>query len=111
MIVAKDLRTLNYRLIASHEHAPIGINELIYMEGVDSKARNMFMDKVKVGLLAPFQLWSWKIGGSSGVSTHFLWKIPPKGNVMPKQEGESKADVIVVELTASQEQTWGMSLP
>ena len=101
LTVAKDLRPLNFRLIASHEYVPIHVNE--YMEGLDSKAKCMLMDKVKVGLLAPFQLWSWKIGDSSGGSAHFLWKIPPKGNVVLRQEGESKAVVIIGELVGNQE--------
>ena len=70
-------------------------------------ARYMFLETVKASLLVPFQLWSWKIGGSSGVSTHFEWKIPPKGNQVLRQQGECKAVAIIGELVANQEMHYG----
>ncbi len=100
----RDMRTLNSRLLASDNYVPIDVNE--FMVGLDTtQARYRFMDKLKLGLSAPFQLWSWKEGGSSYVSTHFLWKIPPKHNHILRQEGERKAAAVVCELSANQEKT------
>ena len=76
LAVSKDMRPLNSHLIASDDYDPIDVNE--FMEGLHSMARYKFLEKVKACLLVPFQLWSWKISGSSGVSTHFVWKIIPK---------------------------------
>ena len=73
-------------------------------------ARYMFLQKVKAGLLVAFQLWSWKMGGSSGVSTHFVWKIPPKVNQVLRQQGECKAAAIIGELVANQEMHYGRAV-
>ena len=44
----------------------------------------------------------------SGVSTNFLWKIPPKGNLVLRQEEEIKAVVIIHEITdINQEMHYG----
>ena len=80
LLIAKDMRSLNYKLLASDTYAPIDVNE--FTERLQTHARYRFMDKVKGGLHAPFQLWSWKKGGSSGISTHFLSKIPPKTSTL-----------------------------
>ena len=101
----KDMRALNSRLLASDNYVPIDVNS--FMEGLQPHARYRFMDKVKLGLSAPFQLWSWKEGGSSYISTHFMWKIPPKHNHTLRQEGESKAAAIIGELAANQEKHYG----
>jgi hypothetical protein len=87
--------------MASETYAPIDVNE--YMEMLQPRARYRFMDKVKGGLHAPFKLWSWKKNGSSGISTHFLWKIPSKQHHELRQQGKSKAATIIVELTSIQE--------
>ena len=66
----KEVRGFYSLLLASDTYDPIDVN--ILMEGFQAMDRHMFMDKVKGGLSAPFQLWSWKKGGSSGVSTYLL---------------------------------------
>ncbi len=77
------------------------------MEGLNSQAGYRFMGKVKACLLAPFELWSWKIGASSGVSTHFVCKIPPKDNQLLRQQGECKAAAIIGELATNQRMNYG----
>ncbi len=77
------------------------------MVGLDTQVRQRFVDKLKLGLSASFQLWIWKDGGSSYVSTHFLSKIPPTHNHILRQERDSKAIVAVGELSANQEKHYG----
>ena len=48
--------TIFLSFFTSHEYVLTDVNE--YMKGLDSKARYLFLDRVKVGLFAPFQLWS-----------------------------------------------------
>jgi hypothetical protein len=82
LTVPIELRNLNSKFLASETYAPIDINE--FMEGLQGMGRYRFMEKLKAGLSAPFQLRSLKKGGSSSVSTHFMWRIPPKANHNPR---------------------------
>jgi hypothetical protein len=56
MSVAKDMTTLNNRLLDSEEKSPIDVN--IYMDGLSTMGRCKFINKLKTGLATPFQLWS-----------------------------------------------------
>ena len=107
--IPKDMLPLNRDLIASEEYTPIDLNE--YMDGLDTMGRYRFLNKVKSGLGTPFQLWSWMKGGSSaGVSTHFLWKIPPKNQHKERAAGESKAAGIIGELTVNQDKYYSRAV-
>ena len=107
--IPKDMRPLCNALIVAERYTPIDVNE--YMEGLDTMARYRFMQKVKSGLSAPCQLWSWMKGtSSSGVSTHYLWKIPPKSNLVERAAGEQKTAVIIGELTQKQELHYGRAV-
>jgi len=65
LTVPSEVRNLNSKLLVSKTYVPIDVNE--FMEGLQGMGRYRFMKKVKACLSAPFQLWSWKKGGSSGV--------------------------------------------
>ncbi len=93
MTVAKDMLRINNRLLESEEYSPIDVNT--FMEGLHYMGRFRFMNKVKTGLAAPFQLWSWMRGNSSGIATHFLWKIPPKNHIQARADGERKSAAII----------------
>jgi hypothetical protein len=42
LLIAKDMRSLNYKLLAFDTYAPIDVNE--FMEGLQTQARYRFMD-------------------------------------------------------------------
>ena len=65
---------------------------------------------VKGGLSTPFQLWSWMKENGSGVSTHFIWKIPPKNNHQARVDGERQTAVILGELALEQELHYGRAV-
>ena len=67
MTISKDMMRINNRLLESEEYSPIDVN--IFMEGLDNMGRFRFVNKVKTGLAAPLQLWSWMRGNSSGIKT------------------------------------------
>ena len=96
MTVPKDMLPLNNRLLGSEDYQPIDVN--LFMEGLDTMGRYRFISKVKSGLAAPFQIWSWMIGNSSGIATHFLWKIPPKNHLQARAGGQRKSAAIIGKL-------------
>ena len=108
LTVPIEVRGWTSLLLASDTYVPFDVN--IFMEGLRAMSRHMFMEKVKGGLSTPFQLWSWKKGGSSGVSTHFLWRIPSKANHTLRAEGEAKTAVIVGEITINQERHYSRAV-
>ena len=70
LTIPEDLRPLNSMMLTSDDYTPIDVNE--FMDGLRDMASYRFMDKVKNGLSTPFQLWSRKMGGSAGISSHFI---------------------------------------
>jgi hypothetical protein len=53
MIVAKDMMTLNDRLLDSDEYSPIDVNT--YMDGLSTMERCKCINKLKTALSIPFK--------------------------------------------------------
>jgi hypothetical protein len=93
MTVPKDMLRINNRLLESEEYKPIDVN--LFMEGLDTMGKYRFICKVKAGLAVPFQLWSWMVGNSSGIATHFIWKIPSQNHLQARADGQRKSAAII----------------
>jgi hypothetical protein len=94
--IPKDMASLNNRLLNTEEYCVIDVNT--YMDGLDTTARYRFINKVKVGLAVPFQIWSCMKGNNCGVATHHILKIPPKTQHQARADGETKSADIVGEM-------------
>jgi hypothetical protein len=49
-------------------------------------------------------------GNGSGLSAHFIWKIPPKSNLQARVNGERQIAVILAELAQEQEMHYGRAV-
>ncbi len=66
--------------------------------------------KVKARLSTPFQFYYWMKGNCFGVSTHFIWKIPPRANHQAKVDGERHTAIIIGELALEQDFHYGRAM-